>query len=305
MVKIKVLSLCDGMSCGYLALKKLGIDFEYHAVEIDKYARQTSDHNFKDIIRIENDVTKITKDMVGHYDLVMFGSPCQSVSFSGKGEGLSGSSGLLIDCLKILSWAKEINPNVKYLIENVKMKKSFLEEFNKLIGHKGTLINSSLVSAQNRERYYWTNLKDKIQQPKDLGIILATMLENGVVDRDKSYCIDASYFKGGNLKTYFEKARRQLVFNYSSSGRGNGVVVGKFSDALKSLTLPASGYSNRGFTGVFEDFTFRKLTVRECARLQTIPEWYDFPVSKTQAYKQIGNGWTVDVIVHILKELGV
>ena len=124
---MKVLSLCDGMSCGLLAFKQLGITPEYWAVEIDKFARSLSDSNLKDIIRPCHDVNEIgAKQMLldwPEFDWVIFGSPCQSVSVAGKGEGLDGTSGLLLKCMEILALAKYRNPNVKFLIENVKMKK--------------------------------------------------------------------------------------------------------------------------------------------------------------------------------------
>jgi len=126
----------------------------------------------------------------------------------------------------------------------------------------GTYINSALVSAQNRLRMYWTNFE--VTQPDDKGVLLKDIIECGHVDRDKSYCIDANYHKGGNLDQYFNKSRRQLVFEDST------------------------------FTN------FRKLTPLECERLQTLPgNWTDC-VSSTQRYRQIGNGWTIDVIAHIL-----
>ena len=148
------------------------------------------------------------------------------------------------------------------------MKREFLDYINELFGVEPVLINSTLVSAQNRNRYYWTNIEG-VGQPKDKGIVLKDILEDGVVDRAKSHCLDANYFKGGNLKSYFEKHRRQLVFG------------------VKGTKEPE----------------YRKLTPLECERLQTVPDGYTEGVSNTQRYKMIGNGWTVDVITHILKGL--
>ena len=131
------------------------------------------------------------------------------------------------------------------------------------LGVEPVFINSALVSAQNRQRYYWANWK--ITQPEDRGILLADILESGVVDRYKSHCLDANYFKGGNLESYFGKNRRQLVF----------------VNSLDDIT------------------SYRKLTVVECCRLQGVPDDYFKVSSNTQAYKMLGNGWQCDTIEHI------
>lgn len=181
------------------------------------------------------------------------------------------------------------------------MKKEYQDIISKELGIEPIQINSSLLSAQNRIRLYWTNIPN-IQQPEDKGVLLKDIIQEGLVDRDKSFCIDANYFKGGNLKSYLEKHRRQLVFfNYSSSGRGNGKVESRFYEATKAHTLTKTGYTNRSFTGVYEDFEIRKLYPTECELLQTVPENYTSCVSNSQRYKMLGNGWTVDVIAHILK----
>ena len=149
-----------------------------------------------------------------------------------------------------------------FLLENVKMSKKSEEIISEMLGVKPIRINSELVSAQMRDRLYWTNIKG-VGQPVDRKITLSEVIENGIVDRDKSFCIDANYFKGGNLKNYFEKHRRHLVF-------------------------------------LNEELTeFRKLTPAECERLQTVPEGYTAHTSNTQRYKMLGNGWTVDVIAHL------
>lgn len=361
------------MSAGYMALRNLGVEFEYHAVEIDKHARTLSDSNFKDIIRWEHDVTAITKEKVaqnGPFDIIMFGAPCQTVSVAGNGTGLQGRSGLIFDCMEVLKWCYEINPDVKFLIENVKMKSSFLDQYDLVINDYypnklyRTLLNSADFSAQNRERYYWTNFP--IGQHEKVDEILADILEQvddpsyfinpqniksfsearitwdtnnkgqrsqqdrafsidrkspcmpsnsahnkmniyQFVDREKSYCVDANYCKGANLSTYAQR-RRQIVFAYSESGRAGGKIEARAKVADKSNTLTTGdgcGGSTKSLNIVSEidanNIVFRKLTVRECARLQKFPEWYSFDsVSKTQAYKALGNSWTVTVIEHIL-----
>jgi len=221
------------------------------------------------------------------------------------------------------------------------------------------LINSALVSAQNRKRFYWTNIEG-IQQPDDRGIVLKDVLEDGLTDRTKSHCLDANYFKGGNLKSYFEKHRRQLVFSDDqmchvgdADLKGHGYVRRVYAAEGKSPSLCASSGGNlepkvlvKGARMVgrrlddsgtrkdydtsipikqmievreddktnclttvtkdsilIEDMSWRKLTPLECERLQTVPDGYTEGVSNTQRYKMLGNGWTVDVIAHILKGL--
>jgi site-specific DNA-cytosine methylase len=221
------------------------------------------------------------------------------------------------------------------------------------------LINSALVSAQNRKRFYWTNIEG-IQQPEDKGIVLKDVLEDGLTDRTKSHCLDANYFKGGNLKSYFEKHRRQLVFSddqmchvgdadlkghgyvrrvYAAEGKapslcassgGNlepkvlvkgGRMVGRRLDdngtrkdydtsiPIKQMIEVREDDKTNCLTTVtkdsilIENLSWRKLTPLECERLQTVPDGYTEGVSNTQRYKMLGNGWTVDVIAHILKGL--
>jgi DNA (cytosine-5)-methyltransferase 3A len=231
MKKLKVLSLCDGISCGLLALDRLCVGCEYHAVEIDKYARRISEANFEfRITRWQNDVTLVTeKDIVtnGPYDLIVFGSPCQSVSIAGNGKGLDGKSGLLMDCMKILEWCRKHNPELKFLIENVKMKKDFLLQFNELIGVEPILINSSLLSAQKRERYYWCNWK--VEQPKDRGIlfndILQTKGEGAAWSKSTRYKDENGKIistKKGSVESYVEDRTTFGKSNTLTTGDGCG-----------------------------------------------------------------------------------
>jgi len=265
---MNVLSLFDGMSCGRIALEKCGFQVDkYFASEIDKYAIKVAKENYPDTIHL-GDVRDVwwpeTFDGV-KIDLLIGGSPCQGFSFAGKQLNFDDPrSKLFWEFVRLL---KECKPKY-FLLENVKMKQQSMDVITEALGVEPIFINSSLVSAQNRQRYYWTNIPmDGL--PEDKGIKLRDILEDGFVDRDKSHCLDANYFKGGNLKSYFEKHRRQLVFSKDS------IVV--------------------------EDMTWRKLTPLECERLQTVPEGYTSCVSNTQRYKMLGNGWTVDVVAHIMK----
>ncbi len=255
---MNVLSLFDGMSCARLALARSGIPVGgYYASEIDKYAIEVSCKNYPDTVQL-GDVVKLDTSNLPKIDLLIGGSPCQGFSFAGKQLNFDDPrSKLFFEYVRIL---REVKPKY-FILENVRMKKESQDIISRELGVEPIAINSNLVSAQERKRLYWTNIPG-VKQPIDRGIILSNIIESGYVDRDKSFCIDANYFKGGNLKSYFEKNRRQLVF-------------------------------------LSED-SYRKLTPLECERLQTVPDGYTDFVSNTQRYKMLGNGFTVEVISHIL-----
>lgn len=353
--QMNVLSLFDGMSCGQLALDRLGIKPTYFASEIDKYAMQVTKANYPNTHFI-GDVTKVDAKLLPKIDLLLGGSPCQGFSFAGKQLNFNDPrSKLFFEYVRLL---KQLKPKY-FLLENVRMKKESQDIISEYLGVEPIAINSNLVSAQNRYRLYWTNIPN-ITQPKDKQINLKDIIEDGLTDRTKSHCIDANYFKGGNLKSYFEKHRRQLIF--SDDGlchvgdadlKGHGYVRRVYSPEGKAPSLCASSGGNlepkilvKGARLVnrrldengkrkdydktipnqpqievrednnsnclttvtkdsilVEDMSWRKLTPLECERLQTVPDGYTKSVSNTQRYRMLGNGWTVDVISHILSNM--
>ncbi len=213
------LSLFNGISAGRLALSRAGIKFDkYYIAEIDKFANKVSEFHYPDNIQL-GDVNNwrewdIDWSSVG---LVTAGFPCQSWSLAGKQLGDKDERGKLFwTTLEIMSHVLENNPDAKFMLENVKMKKEFEEYITlhteRALGYVNkTLINSSLLSAQNRQRYYWTNFE--VSQPEDKGILLKDIIDDdSVTDRKKSYCIDDNYSKGTNLNQYLNKSRRQIVF---------------------------------------------------------------------------------------------
>ena len=213
-----MLSLFDGMACGRIALEQLGIPVEkYYASEIDKYAIQVAQANYPDIIQV-GDVCDLDPKDYMDVDLIQAGSPCQGFSMAGKQLAFDDPrSALFFEFIRLL---KAIKPKY-FLLENVKMKKEFLQVISEqvsacypeiIFGIEPIFINSSLLSAQSRQRYYWTNIPG-IQQPEDRGIVLKDILEDDFEsDRDKSYCIDANYSKtGAKPHHYKDKYRRQLV----------------------------------------------------------------------------------------------
>lgn len=354
---MRVLSLFDGMSCGRIALERAGIPVtQYLASEIDKYAITVARANYPDTIHLGD--VRVVRAMAeagvfGRVDLLIGGSPCQGFSFAGKQLAFDDPrSALFFEFVHTLNALRRHNPNIRFMLENVKMKKEHLVVISQMLGVEPVCINSALVSAQNRVRYYWCNWS--VSQPADRGILLRDIIETGEVDRDKSYCIDANYYKGGSVKNYLEKSRRQnnlsprKIFNTNPSGNGmNGWVYDtdaksptlttnkgegnkialRQSEARlmvreathrhfqnmkslddKSFTLLSSMYKGAQANGQTlispqDGITYRKLTPTECERLQTVPDGYTAHVSNTQRYKMLGNGWTVEVISHILSEM--
>jgi len=305
---MNILSLFDGISCGRVALERAGVPINsYHASEIDKYAIQVAQKNYPDAVQLGG-INDWRSWNIPQPDIIMGGSPCQGFSFAGKQLAFNDPrSQLFFKFVEILNHYKP-----KYfLLENVRMKKEYQDVISGLLGVEPIAINSALVSAQSRLRYYWTNIPS-VTQPTDKGIFLKDIIEHGVVDKDKSYCIDASYWKGGNLKSYFEKHRRQLVFQPTqTSERGrrltadgtrrddhNGIIVRGYETRADGKTCALTTVQKDNY--VTEDFIIRKLTPIECERLQTLPDSFTDGISNAQRYKALGNGWTVDVIAHIL-----
>ena len=297
---MNILSCFDGMSCGQIALNRAGIDYStYYASEIDRYAIQVTQANYPDTVQL-GDIRSVDPLALPKIDLLIGGSPCQGFSFAGKQLNFEDPrSKLFFDFVRL----KETLKPKYFLLENVRMSKESQDIISKYLDCEPVAINSALVSAQSRQRLYWTNIP--FTMPEDKGIVLGDILENGFTDRDKAHCIDANYAKGGNLKSYFDKGRRQLVFNKPIQVNPSKKAGGKqpymqdrvFSKQGKSHALTAS-FASR--TNV-DDNGFRKLTPLECERLQTVTEGYTNHVSNTQRYKMLGNGWTVDVIATILE----
>ena len=288
---MNVLSLFDGMSCGRIALERAGIDVDnYYASELDKYAIKVTQANWPETTQL-GDVTKWREWDIdwSSVDLLIGGSPCQGFSFAGKQLAFDDPRSKLffvyVDILThINKTRKELGiGEVKFLLENVRMKKEYLDIISDQLNVKPIFINSALVSAQNRQRFYWTNWD--FEQPEDTKSLMGDVIEGGYYStRDKSYCLDANYGKGTNFRRYFFCGSRQLVLE-------EGYYPTGLSKEAANSIMHSDG--NR----------WRKLTVTECEKLQTVPIGYvdKVIIPKTEKYKVLGNGWTVDVIVHILK----
>jgi len=300
---MKVLSLFDGLSGGRIALDRLGFEVdEYYASEIDKYAIQVAKDNWP-LTKHIGSVVDIDTDDLPIIDLLVGGSPCQGFSFAGKRKGsatkegidvtslsqyidlkeqgfeFDGQSYLFWEYMRILTALRKKNPNIKFMLENVMMTKKWKTMFDKAVGIDSIEINSSLMSAQNRKRLYWTNIIVD-GQPQDKGISLNSIFgENPLVH---------------NLYGGFNETKPRVFLDKSPTIRaasGGGAIPsvmfdGKFKD---DMTLEYAKTNSR------------TISPEECEQLQTLPIGYTKSVSDTQRRKMIGNGWTIDVICHLLK----
>ena len=306
---MEVLSLFDGISCGMAALERAGINVErYDAFEIDKYAIKVSEKNYPQIVHHGDVFGGNFADFEG-YDLLLGGSPCTYWSIAKNGrettpDGIGGK--LFMEFVRALQESEcryFLYENNNSIHQNIK---DFISE---QLGVQPIMINSALVSAQQRRRCYWTNIPG-VCQPKDKGILLKDILESGVAWQDKSYCMTAGY-NGAISRNTLQKSQRSMIAEpvrigqYGNGGQGQRI----YSVRGKSVTLSANGGGQGAKTGLYKidlpdgDYIIRKLTPVEAERLQTLPDNYTEGISKTQRYKCIGNGWTVDVIAHILKGL--
>lgn len=338
---MNVLSLFDGMSCGQIALKKLGIKVDnYFASEIDKHAIAVTMHNFPNTIQL-GDVTKVSAQYLPKIDLLIGGSPCQGFSFAGKQLAFDDPrSVLFFEFVRLWHEVKERNPEAKFMLENVRMKKEHELIISKYMNVEPIAINSNLVSAQNRYRLYWTNIKNEpyglfgdmrctIPQPEDKGILLRDVLESEV---DEKYFLSEKMYSW--LVKHSEKRQsefKQLDGNQKAStittteakqNLSNDYVIiasrGRNPENQKSRQVglhteqmlePRTDGKTNCLTSVQKDnlvsssSSIRRLTPLECERLQTVPDNYTATASDTQRYKMLGNGWTVDVIAHIFSFL--
>jgi len=324
---MNVLSLFDGMSCGYLALKRININIDnYYSSEIDKFAILESKSNFPDIIRL-GDVKEIKSKNLSNIDLLIGGSPCQSFSFSGKREGMitkdkieilslehylelknenfefSGQSYLFWEYIRIL---KELKPKY-FLLENVVMSKKWENLISETIGVKPIMINSALVSAQQRKRLYWTNIPN-VEQPKDKNINLEDILED--LSDTNPAAIRGRYLKKativgrrinaqGHREDYNKdiKIVQCLEVRKTNTNKSNCITTVQKDNVLTSMPV------GRHVDVYGRKLPYRNYTLKELCRLQTVPDDFFKVSSENQARKMLGNGWNIDTITHILKNI--
>ena len=380
---LTVLSLFDGMSCGAIALREAGIKVkQYFASEIDKTAILQATHNFPDTIQLGS-VVNLSAANLPKIDLLIGDSQCQGFSFAGKQMNFKDPrSVLFFEYVRILNEIRAYNPDVKFLLENVRMRAEYENVISSHLGLQPVAINSSLVSAQNRLRLYWTNILTSITphlfgetvftaipQPKDKGIYLRDVLDD-VADtryflsrKDIEKLEKQIAYESENQKSLSEEQFMELfrdidfcetyalapvscfcpenwisnhtirpspeIERFPVSAIQNGKAIRDCSSKTDSTVIISGAIVSPQFGGGFrpilsgkapcllatssnsaacliingDDMVLRRLTPKECCRLQTIPDWYEWVCSEPQIYKMLGNGWTVDVISHILQFL--
>ncbi len=310
-----VLSLFDGISCGQLALNRAGVGYDkYYASETDEHAIRTTQRNFPDTIQL-GDVCKITAGQLPIVDLLIGGSPCQGFSIAGKKLNFDDPrSKLFFEFVRLL---KELKPK-HFLLENVRMKKEYRDVISEYLETEPIEINSNLVSAQNRNRLYWTDIP-VLTSLCDRKIRLDSILETRINDlefllnEDAVIKNDIAKYRDGRLvkqavftERRTEEAKRirrehQKKYGKDFCPRRAKELVPRTDGKCNCLTTSLT----KEHILLDEKYDFRYLTPVECERLQTIPDDYtkDAGTSNTQRYKMIGNAWTVDVVRFILSHL--
>lgn len=356
---MNVLSLFDGMSCGQIALNRVGIKYDnYFASEVDKHSIKVTQHNYPNTIQL-GDITSIKRSDLPTITLMFGGSPCQNLSFAGKMNGMStkdkyeivsleqylelkekgyefdGQSYLFWEYVRLLN---EVKPKY-FLLENVKMLKKWENIISNVLGVEPIEINSTLVSAQNRRRLYWTNIPN-VQQPTDKGITLKDIIvddfsnlkmtnDEKIKSLTKSYGSDIDVNEDDVVTLYANNGKKvnidlsnEVPFSFYETRTEEGkeirrkirIETGRDSTPRsKEYKMYKPIKTNKGNCLVTVEspldyivdtnWNYRKLYRIEMERLQTIPDGYTNVVSDSQARKMLGNGWTVDVIAHIFKNI--
>ena len=354
---MNVLSLFDGLSCAQIALNRAGIKYDnYYVSEVDKHSIKVTQHNYPNTIQL-GDITQINGSDLPTITLMCGGSPCQNLSFAGKMKGMStkedieiltleqyldlkrngfnfqGQSYLFWEYVRLL---KEVKPKY-FLLENVKMLKKWENIISNVLGLEPIEINSTLVSAQNRRRLYWTNIPN-INQPIDKEITLKDIIVddpcNMTIDEKidsltKSYDKPITINEDGIATLYANNGKRvnidlsnEVPFSFYETRTKEGkemrrkirIETGRDSTPRsKEFKMYVPNKNNKGNCLVTVEspldyivdptWKYRKLYRIEMERLQTIPDGYTNVVSDSQARKMLGNGWTVDVITHIFKNI--
>ena len=284
--KINVLSLFDGMSCGQIALNKVGIEYEnYFSSEIDKYAIQVTQNNYPNTKQLGS-VTEVKASDLPKIDLLIGGSPCQGFSIAGKKLNFDDDRSKLF--FEFVRLKNELNPKY-FLLENVRMTDDIADAIDELLGVKRIYIDSRNFTGMIRKRYYWTNIP--IGEIPTKNVSIKDLLDNEPFDRDLNFFLDRTKYEP---TTSYDGI---ITINPRDNNGKQTWQRGRVYDVKGSCpTICASLFD----LNITEDHkTWRKLTINECEKLQGVPKDYTSVVSKNERGKQLGNGWTVDVIAHI------
>ena len=283
---MKVLSLFDGISCGMVALERANIPVErYVAYEIDKYAIQISKKNYPKIEHC-GDVTTANFTQYQGFDLLIGGSPCQDLCSMGSHKGLAGEkSGLFFEFARAL---KEVNPKYFLLENNASMTKENEEIITKIMGVEPIMINSADFTAQNRKRLYWTNIP--IEEWEIQNVLLLDIAQN--IEEKQEFLITKKVNKYLSEEYKGRKIQKTVLAS-----------IRQLSEKSRCLSTRSCDVSSNSGLCLLQNGEYYVATPIECERLQTLPDNYTLGISNPQRYKCIGNGWTVDVIAHILRGL--
>lgn len=295
---MNVLSLFDGMSCGQIALERAGIKVDnYYASEINPIAIKVTQENYPDTIQL-GDITKWYEWELPKIDLVIGGSPCQGFSVAGKGLNFEDPrSRLFFEFTNVLNAVK---PNY-FMLENVRMKQQWLDIITNSLYANPININSSLVSPQLRNRFYWTNIPN-VEKPKDRGITLQSILDNGYTDRIKARCVGEQDSRPNvnplkMFHRYYSTGFTTLIFKSDQHYLDCKEHYEKHFKDMSAKEIDETGITSDVYKGV------RYLNQHESESLQTVPHGYTKSVTRNEAVGLLGNGWTVDVISHIFEGL--
>ena len=282
-----VLSLFDGISCGQIALNRAGVSYDnYYASEIEKASIAVTQKNFPNTIQL-GDVTKVVAENLPKIDLLIGGSPCQGFSSAGKELAFEDErSKLFFEFVRLL---KELKPKY-FFLENVSMRKEWEDIISEYMGVEPVFINSRMFSAQDRKRYYWTNIPNWEWIVKDRGISFQDIIE------EKGFC---GAMRGRRLREGVRVDNDPSVplvqhIECRLDNKSNCLTTVSKDNLLVKT-------KRRVFRSSLSEVSWRYLTPLECERLQTVPDNYTQGIAKTSRIKALGNGWTVDVIVHFFK----
>ncbi len=276
---MNVLSLFDGMSCGQIALNKLGIKYEnYFASEIDKCAIQVTKNNYPNTKQVGS-VKELKAEDLPNIDLLIGGSPCQSFRSLGDGSGLNGKSGLFWEYVRLL---KETNPKY-FLLENVKMKKEWEQVITDALGVKPITINSKFFTGQNRNRLYWTNIPNIEQEEKIQ--VNGLLCDFSFWDEIKPTPYVLNKFKEMNLTSVFFNPYNKANLKYT----------------FPNLTAQGNSQTKSSSVIRYQNNKFYMANSKHWCYLQGVDYNYFDGLSDSKSKTLLGNGWTVDVIAHIFK----
>jgi DNA (cytosine-5)-methyltransferase 3A len=318
---MNVVSLFNGMNTGRQALENIGIKVnKYYSSEIKPYAIQLTQHHFPDTIQV-GDVTKWKEWDIDwkSIDLILSGSPCQDLSGAGKRAGINGSkSSLFFVFVEILEHIKSLNPKVLFLQENVgSANKLDVGIMSRALGVYPVRINSSLLTAQLRDRYYWSNIRTKqdgmfgdiitdIPQPKDKGIMFKDIITEGIVERVKALALLESESRVcTSQKSIKKRAKKQfinIVYQINSSKESGGkqpYMQNRIYD-VKGKSVALTECMANKIKYQTEDKIVRTVNKIEMCRLQGFPDNYCDILTTAKAGSLLGDGWTLPIIEHIL-----